>query len=122
MPAFNVGRVVVTTLWAQDVPAAVHFYRDGLGLQPVPHHGAYPSFELEGSYLVILQGQPRPAENAKPARFPLFALAVDDLDRAVEHLRAHGVALPWGIEGHEPGRYVMFHDPAGNLIELVQDH
>jgi glyoxylase I family protein len=121
MPDFKVGRVMVTTVWAQDVPAAAHFYRDVLGLQPVHHHGARPSFELEGSYLVILQGRPRPAEDAHPERFPLFALTVDDLDQAVEHLQAHGVSLPWGVEGHQ-NRYVMFHDPGGNLIELVQEH
>jgi catechol 2,3-dioxygenase-like lactoylglutathione lyase family enzyme len=112
---------MVTAVWAQDVPAAAHFYRDVLGLQPVHHHDARPSFELEGSYLVILQGRPRPAEDAHPERFPLFALTVDDLDQAVEHLQAHGVSLPWGVEGHQ-NRYVMFHDPGGNLIELVQEH
>jgi hypothetical protein len=28
--------------------------------------------------------------------------------------------LPWGIEGDARSRWVMFHDPAGNLVELVQ--
>ncbi len=94
MPNFKVGRVIVTTLWAQDVPATTHFYRDVLGLQPLPHHGAHPCFQLKGSHLIILQGQPRPAENAHPERFPLFALTVDDLDQTVEHLQARDVSLP----------------------------
>jgi len=54
----------------------------------------------------------------------MFALSVPDLDLAVEALRDAGVELPWGIEecgSPEPSsRYVMFRDPAGNLIEVVE--
>ena len=49
-----------------------------------------------------------------------MAFAVDDLEAAIARLQAHGVELPWGIENDEVSRWVMFHDPAGNLIELVQ--
>jgi catechol 2,3-dioxygenase-like lactoylglutathione lyase family enzyme len=48
------------------------------------------------------------------------AFAVDDLEAAVERLRAHGVSLPWGVEEDAGARWVMFHDPAGNLIELAE--
>jgi hypothetical protein len=54
----------------------------------------------------------------------MFALAVPDLDQSVEALRDAKVELPWGIEefgSPEPSsKYVMFHDPAGNLIEIVE--
>jgi len=113
-------RFAVVSLWAEDVPQAAHFYRDVIGLRLLPHgHGARPHFEVNGVYLTILRGKPRPAEDAAPARFPLFALAVFDLDVAVEKLKAHHVALPWGLEEDADARWVMFHDPAGNLIELV---
>jgi catechol 2,3-dioxygenase-like lactoylglutathione lyase family enzyme len=78
-----VTSIAVVSLWAEDVPAAVHFYQD-------------------------------------PQRFPLIALAVDDLDAAEQNLLLHGVELPWGIEADADSRWVMFHDPAGNLVELVQ--
>ena len=59
----------------------------------------------------------------RPERFPqtfrVFAFQ-SDLDAAVEHLRDHHVELPWGIEEDTDSRWVMFHDPAGNLIELAQ--
>jgi len=32
----------------------------------------------------------------------------------------HQVELSWGIEQDASTRWVMFHDPAGNLLELVQ--
>jgi catechol-2,3-dioxygenase len=50
----------------------------------------------------------------------LIAFAVADLSAAVERLQAHQVALPWGVESDEHSRWVMFHDPAGNLIELAE--
>ena len=116
-------RVAVISLWAEDVPAAVHFYRDVVGLQLLPshsHHGERPHFDLDGTYVTILQGKPVPAQDAEPPRFPLLAFAVDDLESAVERLHAHGVKLPWGIEEGMESRWALFQDPAGNLVELVE--
>jgi catechol 2,3-dioxygenase-like lactoylglutathione lyase family enzyme len=115
-----IERVEVICLWAEDVLKAAHFYKDVLGLELLPyHHGGRPHFKVDNAYLTILKGKPQPAEDPDPDRFPLFAFRVRDLDEAVERLQAHGVELPWGIEGHDDSRWVMFHDPAGNLIELT---
>lgn len=115
-----IKRVVVVCLWAEDVHKAAHFYQDVLGLELLPaHHDERPHFKVGEAYLTILKGKPHPAEDSIPSRFPLFAFDVDDLDAAVERLKAHGVELPWGVEGHKNSRWVMFHDPAGNLIELT---
>ena len=78
-----------------------------------------PHFDLGGVCLVILKGRSLPPLDPVPARFPIVAFAVDDLDAAVDHLRAYHVDLPWGIEEDAASRWVMFHDPAGNLIELA---
>ena len=115
--------VAVISLWAEDVPAAVHFYRDVVGLQLLPshaHHSERPHFNLDGTYLTILQGKPVPAQDAEPSDFPLVAFAVDDLASAVERLRAHGVELPQGVQEGVDSRWVVFRDPAGNLVELVE--
>jgi catechol-2,3-dioxygenase len=107
-------------LWAEDVPACAHFYRDVLDLALLPHHGGRPHFDVDGVYLTILKGAPTPAQNAEPKRFPLIAFSVDDLDEMVIRLEKHNVKMPWGVESDAVSRWVMFHDPAGNLIELVQ--
>jgi hypothetical protein len=86
----------------------------------MPHLHERPHFDVEGSYLTILKGRPVPAQKAEPARFPLMAFVVQDLDSAVARLRAHDVEMPWGIEDGAYSRWVMSHDPAGNLVELVQ--
>lgn len=115
-----IENVAVICLWAEDVPKTAHFYRDVLGMELLPHHhGGRPHFKIAEVYLTILKGKPRPAEGAEPSRFPLFAFRVQDLDTAVGRLKAHGVELPWGIEGSENSRWVMFSDPAGNLIEFT---
>lgn len=103
-------------MWAEDVPTTAHFYRDVIDLRLLPHHGDRPHFDLGGTYLTILRGTPCPA----PTRFPIFAFAVEDLDATIERLRTHRVELPWGIEEDAGSRCVMFHDPAGNLIELAR--
>jgi catechol 2,3-dioxygenase-like lactoylglutathione lyase family enzyme len=112
--------LAVISLRAEDVSAAAHFYRDVLGLQPSGHADHPPHFKLGEGFLVILRGKPQPALDPLPERFPLLALAVDNLDQAVETLRHHAVDLPWGVEKGPDARYAMFHDPGGNLIELVE--
>jgi catechol-2,3-dioxygenase len=111
--------LAVVSLWAEDVAATTHFYRDVIGLELLRHDQHRPHFDLGGSYLVILKGRPNPPTDPIPVRFPVIALAVDDLDAAIDHLRAHHVDLPWGVEEGADSRWVMLRDPAGNMIELA---
>ena len=116
-------RIAIVSLWAEDVEAAAHFYREVIGLRLLPHHSHHdkrPHFSLGDTYLTILKGKPVPAQDAEPSRFPLMAFAVDDLDPAIERLQAHHVELLGDVKEGKDSRWVMFHDPAGNLIELVQ--
>jgi catechol 2,3-dioxygenase-like lactoylglutathione lyase family enzyme len=113
-------KLAVISLWAEDVVAAAHFYRDVIGLKLLMHEQHRPHFDLGGVYLVILKGRPLPPLEPVPARFPIAAFAVDDLDAAIDRLRTHYVDRPWGVEEDAASRWVMFHDPAGNLIELAQ--
>ena len=115
--------IAVVSLWAEDVEAAAHFYRDVIGLRLLPHHSHHserPHFDLSGTYLTILKGRPVPAQDAEPSHFPLVAFTVDNLESAIERLQAHHVELRGDVKEGKDSRWVMFHDPAGNLIELVQ--
>ncbi len=112
-------KLAVVSLWAEDVAATAHFYRDVIGLKLLMHDQHRPHFDLGGIYLVILQGRPVPPLDPVPARFPIVAFAVDDLDATVERLRAQHIDLPWGVEEDADSRWVMLRDPAGNLIELA---
>ena len=112
-------KLAVVSLGAEDVTATADCFRDVIGLKLLMHDQHRPHFDLGGAYLVILKGRPVPPLDVVPARFPIVAFAVDDLDAAVERLRAHHVELPWGSEEDAGSRWVMLRDPAGNLIELA---
>jgi catechol 2,3-dioxygenase-like lactoylglutathione lyase family enzyme len=113
-------KLAFVSLWAEDVAATAHFYRDVLGLKLLMHDQHRPHFDLGGVYLVILQGRSLPPLDPVPTRFPIIAFAVPDLNATIDRLRLHHVDLPWGIEEDADSRWVMFYDPAGNLIELAQ--
>ncbi|MCX6036263.1 MAG: hypothetical protein NTV38_15040 [Chloroflexi bacterium] len=107
-------------MWAEDVPATAHFYREVVGLNIMPHHaGDRPYFDLEGCALAIVRGRPALPPDPEP-RFPVVAFSIPDLDTAIKKLRLHAVDLPWGVETNSASRWVMFHDPAGNLVEIVE--
>lgn len=112
--------LAVVSLRSTDVVTCAHFYKDVIGLPLLANHHGYPHFVLGETRLVILQGRPQPALDPLPERFPLVAFAVPDIDAALKRLHAHGVETPWGVESGPNTRWVMFHDPGGNLIELVQ--
>jgi catechol-2,3-dioxygenase len=114
-------RIAVVALWAEDVGAAVRFYHDVIGLRSVKQRRKRPHFDAGGVQIVLLEGRPVAAQNAVPSRFPLVAFAVDDLEATLESLQEHGVRLPWGVGHDAHSRWAMFYDPAGNLIEVVQE-
>jgi len=128
MANFQPDGLTVVSIRAADLHATTHFYRDVIGLRLLPHHGTRPTLALgHGAHLVIVQGAnvpapPLPEQGSASDRFPVLAFTVADLEAAIAHLQAHQVELPWGIESSDQARWVMFHDPAGNLLEFAQFH
>jgi catechol 2,3-dioxygenase-like lactoylglutathione lyase family enzyme len=118
---FKPEKLAVVSLWAEDVPATLHFYRHVVGLLLAPHHDHPPALELgPGQYLALVEGQPAFAQEPGGSRFPVLAFAVQDLNEAVQHLQSHAVELVQGIETGASERWIRLYDPAGNLIELVE--
>ena len=115
-----ITQFAVITLWAENVPAVAHFYRDALDLPWLHHHADRVHFDVGGVYLAILPGKPSAQEDPRSPRFPVVAFKVKDLDEALRRLQDQKVDTPWGVEENEEARWVMFYDPAGNLLELVQ--
>jgi len=114
------AKIFSVSLYAPDVPAAVHFYKDVIGLDLVAHQEHMPHFNLSGSYLVILAGQPfAPPEPARKD-FPVIAIQVPVLEVVLERLRHHGFEVRKGSEETVGLRWAMFYDPGGNLVEVVE--
>ena len=105
------------SLNVDDVEAALRFYCDVLGLEA---RADRPDFPFGGAWLDA-GGQQVHLIHAPPptARGQHFALLVDDLDTAVDELRAQDV----NVSDPAPvgrSRQSFLNDPAGNLIELHQ--
>jgi catechol 2,3-dioxygenase-like lactoylglutathione lyase family enzyme len=109
-----------------DVGESIRFYRDVLGLDlKWGEEGiGYASFTGGNGVdlsVFLRTGQPE-AEAAGRGDTVLLSLEVNDVDREVERLRSHGVALvaeprnedSWGL------RVAYVRDPDGNLLELMR--
>lgn len=114
------NQISVASLWTEDVPTTVRFYSEVIGLRLCPCQGFHmdpPHFDVGGAYLAILKGKTNFAQDAET--FPVIALAVEDLDSAVERLKAHRVDFLKNMQEDESSRWVFFRDPGDNLIELA---
>jgi catechol 2,3-dioxygenase-like lactoylglutathione lyase family enzyme len=110
-----------------DVPAALAFYRDALGLDA--REGDMGDIQLQvGDTRVFIY----PKDDHKPATYTVLNLEVADIDVAVDELVAAGVTLERyeGMGQDEKGiargkaansgpDIAWFADPAGNIISVL---
>jgi glyoxylase I family protein len=118
----GIDHIVVRTA---DLPRALAFYRDVLGLVVEREQADLGLIQLRAGRSLIDLIPADPADRADPRRPNIdhFALGVSPFDEAA--LRAHLTArqvpvveagLRYGAEGEGPSLYVR--DPDGNRIEL----
>ena len=109
-------------LRVRDVPRAVAFYRDALGLT-VRSEGkvAFLGSRPDASHEIALFPLPAEAAGPDPARVGMYHMAwemasFDDLEALHQRLVEQGVK----IVGYSDGQCnVMFHDPDGNELEAI---
>lgn len=100
-----------------DVPAALAFYTEVLGLtvrEDRPDFGfAGAWLDAGGQQVHLIEAEP------PPNRGQHFALMVTDLEAAVSELRDRGVTVSDPVRVGA-GRQSFLTDPAGNGVELQQ--
>jgi len=109
-----------------DLPAALTFYRDTLGLD-VRDTGMGLELHLGATHVFIY-----PKDDHVPATFTVFNFEVADIDAAVDELVAAGVVLeryegaPQDEKGIARGKaanmgpdIAWFTDPAGNILSVL---
>jgi catechol 2,3-dioxygenase-like lactoylglutathione lyase family enzyme len=117
-------RLMLVRVWVTDFDRAVRFYTDTLGMKL-----AYRSDELGWAQLATAgaelalerdRGESDAGEEYLVGRFVGVSLAVDDIEKRYETLRARGVEflrppekMPWG------GVLAHLRDPDGNVLTLV---
>lgn len=102
-----------------DTELALGFYRDVLGLTPLPR----PALPSGGAWLDAGNGRQIHLIEAvvPPDRGQHVAFAVADVDEAVARLRASGIEVTDPRSVGESGvRQAFAHDPDGNRVEFTQ--
>lgn len=127
---FKLDRVHHIAIICTDYERSKHFYTQVLGLKIVrevyrEQRDSYKlDLEVAGQYQVELFSFPNPSPRpSRPEAAGLRHLAfeVDDIDEAVDHIKAAGIAVePIRVDEFTDKRYTFFADPDGLPIEFVE--
>ncbi len=108
-----------------DISKAKDFYGQTLGVEVRDGPMGLLELHLGGGALVIAY----PKENHEPATFTILNLPVEDVERAVEELKAKGVDFEHyegmtdekGISRGQGPTIAWFKDPAGNILSVLEE-
>ena len=111
----------------EDVDRSIEFYKEQLGFELKQQFGPAMAIVENGDIQLWLAG---PAASASkpmpdgtipaPGGWSRFVLPIEDLDQAIETLRANGVSFRNEIVSGPGGRQILCLDPSGNVIELFE--
>jgi len=118
--SFNFSQAFVT-LAAEDMEKILAFYVQLLGRQPdAIVRQVYAEFQLPGLRLGIFKPKNAGEFESKSSGSMSLCLEVDDLERAIAHLRTLGYPPPGEIYTASHGREIYAYDPQGNRLILHQ--
>lgn len=111
-----------------DVPAAMTFYGDVLGLKVSEEHGIMTIRLAKGGRVIAY-----PKANHEPATFTVLNFPVPDVDKAVDELTRRGVNFVHydmaeiktdakGIMRGNGPTIAWFRDPAGNILSVIDEN
>jgi catechol 2,3-dioxygenase-like lactoylglutathione lyase family enzyme len=110
---------------ANDIDAAVIFYRDRLGFAVEKHNpGKFAQLQREDLHLFLNAPGAGSAGKAgghpQPGGWSRFMIVTRDLDAMIAELRAAGASFRGDIAVGGAGRQILLEDPSGNVVELFE--
>jgi len=127
-----IGGIVESVLYVDEMPRAIAFYRDEMGLEPMTGDGArFQTFKAGPQQVLILfkrGGTDQPTEvpggiipphDGKGPHHIGFAVTSAAYDAWLTRLRDRGIAIESETNWERGGRSVYFRDPDGHLLELI---
>lgn len=116
--AFAITGVDFVAVPARDHDASARFYGEVLGLPVVKRWGRAPATEFQaGNLTLAVMESAAFGLEFRPHATPI-ALRVDDVPAARAHLEAQGVRFATDIIDSGTCHQAIFHDPAGNALDL----
>lgn len=108
---------IVANIETSDIAAAKRFYQDVLGLDVVMDHGWIRTLGSQDKMNVQISFA---AEGGSGSPVPDLSIEVDDVDAALDAMKAAGFAIeygpadePWGV------RRFYVRDPFGRLVNIL---
>ena len=103
-------------LMIKDVPAAVKFYQEGLGLTVVNASTNMAELDANGTKIII-----HGAENqAEVGGSPILSFHVEDLQETIAKLESLGASLQGRVREPSFGKVAAMRSPEGHLLSLLQ--
>jgi len=126
-----IDRMLETALYVDDLPAAVAFYRDILGLRVLDASARLVAMDAGQSTVLLLfqrgattsglqipGGWIPPHDGHGPVHLA-FAVSADALTEGEHRLLEHGVRIESRVRWTGGGQSIYFRDPAGHSVELA---
>lgn len=121
-----------TALYVDDLPRALRFYREVLGLETlVVDESRLAALDVNGNHVLLLflrgasnqesilpGGRIPPHDGAGPIHAG-FAVDASELTAWQDRLTAHGVTILSSVDWPRGGCSIYFRDPDGHLLELL---
>ncbi len=127
----RISGLLETALYVADMPRAVAFFKDVMGLEPMLSGDRLTGFDAgrQGVLLLFLTGASVadmpvddgviPGHDGSGPVHMAFAIEADEYEPWRQHLAGQGVALRGEVVWPKGGRSLYFDDPDGHLIELA---
>lgn len=126
-PMTEILRVAEAVLYVEDLPRAVRFYKDVLGLPETARFDDASFLQTGPNSTVILfdinqleqRESPIPAHGARGQGHVALAVPVDQMDAWRERLRQYGVDIEHEQDWPQGTHSIYFRDPDRNSLELI---
>jgi predicted enzyme related to lactoylglutathione lyase len=119
-PSHDTTSMLITFLYYADLPRAMAFYEDVLGLPLAIDQGWSKIYKVsEGGYVGLVD-EAHGSHKAHPVKPVQVCLRVGDVDAWCDYLKGRGVVMTKGPKD-VPSlgiRIIVFNDPEGYQIEI----
>lgn len=112
------------TIHVKDLQTSIRFYENVVKMKVARRFEAGPNMEIafmaDGPAEIELIWD-KGAEPPVYGHWPTLGLAVDNLDEAMEHMKAQGVEITAGpIQPNPNTRFFFIKDPDGLTLEIIE--